>query len=147
MPLNAYSYMLHSSTHPKSNVRAFVCAELLCYNCTNSNTADILNIRQLFYQTQRAHAYPQPPKRRFGQSSYQWRTTTVLSILILVILYCVSHTTIFLLELFNAHHRNAWPLCPPPPIYCSMLCAAWHYPSLPMKSCFFLMIACIRSYL
>jgi len=57
-PLNAYLYIPFTSDHPKSNLRAFIKAELLRYNRTNTKLSNILNIRKNFWQRLRKRGYP-----------------------------------------------------------------------------------------
>ena len=44
--------------HPNANLRAFIKAELLRYNRTNTNMADVLAIRSLFWTRLRRRGYP-----------------------------------------------------------------------------------------
>lgn len=57
-PLNAYLYIPFISDHPRSNLRAFIKAELLRYNRTNTQIADIFSIRRSFWLRLRRRGYP-----------------------------------------------------------------------------------------
>lgn len=57
-PRNAYLYIPFISDHPRANLRAFIKAELIRYNRTNTDLEDILNIRKLFWLRLRCRGYP-----------------------------------------------------------------------------------------
>ena len=57
-PRNAYLYIPFASDHPRSNFRAFIKAELLRYNRTNSHLDDIIAIRKAFWGRLRQRGYP-----------------------------------------------------------------------------------------
>ena len=57
-PRNAYLYIPCTSDHPRANLRAFIKAELLRYNRTNSRLADIQNVRSLLWKRLRRRGYP-----------------------------------------------------------------------------------------
>jgi len=57
-PRNTYLYIPFSSDHPKANLKAFIKAELMRYNRTNSYLRDILEIRELFWVRLRKRGYP-----------------------------------------------------------------------------------------
>ena len=57
-PRNAYLYIPFTSDHPRSCFRAFIKAELLRYNHTNSEIAALLAIRDAFWTRLRKRGYP-----------------------------------------------------------------------------------------